>query len=252
MLKALLILTTPILSSVLAILKDRIMSTASFLFIFSSSFMALFPVVNPIGGAFIVNGFFSNLDDKHRKIAIKKLLINYLLIGLGTLAVGHLFLLLFGLAVPVIQLGGGLLICKAAIDLLMDAPEAAQKSESEKSVTASQWSELESKLFYPITFPISVDPGSISVIFTLMATASVKDSMLDTGINYMIIATVFVCMAAILYLLLTQGQRFFKRLGDSGNLVINKLIAFFTFCVGIQIMVEGIAKIFNLDISIFS
>lgn len=227
------------------------MSTASFLFIFSSSFMALFPVVNPIGTAFIVNGFFNDLNSKQRKVAIRKLMLNYIMIGIGTLAVGHLFLLLFGLAVPVIQLGGGLLICKAAIDLLMD-PVTVDSEPSDHDLSSTKWSYLENRLFYPITFPISVDPGSISVIFTLMATASVQDSLLDTGINYVIIAFVFLCMAAILYLLLTQGQKVFKRLGSSGNLIINKMIAFFTFCVGIQIIVEGVAKIFNLDITIFS
>ena len=43
------------------------------------------------------------------------------MIGVGTLLIGHLFLLIFGLAVPWIQLGGGILICKTAIELLGDS-----------------------------------------------------------------------------------------------------------------------------------
>ena len=42
------------------------MSLSNLLIIFSSSFMALFPVVNPLGNGFVVNGFFTDLDPKQR------------------------------------------------------------------------------------------------------------------------------------------------------------------------------------------
>ena len=189
------------------------MSLSNLLIIFSSSFMALFPVVNPLGNGFVVNGFFTDLDPKQRKTAIRKLILNFIIIGVGTLVIGHLFLLMFGLAIPVIQLGGGILICKTAME-----------------------------------FPISIGPGSISVIFTLMASASVKGKLLQTGINYFVIALVIVCMAAILYIFLSQGQRIIQKLGPVGNQIINKLVAFFTFCIGIQISVTGISQIFHLSI----
>ena len=88
------------------------MSLSNLLIIFSSSFMALFPVVNPLGNGFVVNGFFTDLDPKQRKTAIRKLILNFIIIGVGTLVIGHLFLLMFGLAIPVIQLGGGILSVK--------------------------------------------------------------------------------------------------------------------------------------------
>lgn len=42
------------------------------------------------------------------------------------------------------------------------------------------------------------------------------------------------------------GQKIIRKIGDNGSIVINKMVAFFTFCVGIQIVVTGIAKIFHL------
>lgn len=67
------------------------MSLSNLLIIFSSSFMALFPVVNPLGNGFVVNGFFTDLDPKQRKTAIRKLILNFIIIGVGTLVIGHLF-----------------------------------------------------------------------------------------------------------------------------------------------------------------
>ena len=211
------------------------MSLSNLLIIFSSSFMALFPVVNPLGNGFVVNGFFTDLDPKQRKTAIRKLILNFIIIGVGTLVIGHLFLLMFGLAIPVIQLGGGILICKTAMELLGDSNSPDQE-ESSRNMDSLKWKNIEQKIFYPITFPISIGPGSISVIFTLMASASVKGKLLQTGINYFVIALVIVCMAAILYIFLSQGQRIIQKLGPVGNQIINKLVAFFTFCIGIQII----------------
>lgn len=223
------------------------MSLSSLLIIFSSSFMALFPVINPLGNGFVVNGFLIGLDDRQRKSAIKKLIFNYILIGAGTLVIGHLFLMIFGLAIPVIQLGGGILICKTAIELLGDTG-ATEKEVPDTNIDSSKWENIERRIFYPITFPMSIGPGSISVIFTLMASASVKGKLLETGINYTVIALVIACMAAILYIFLSQGQRIIQKIGPVGNLIINKLVAFFTFCIGIQIGVTGISQIFHLNI----
>ena len=221
------------------------MSLSSLLIIFSSSFMALFPVINPLGNGFVVNGFFANLDPSQRKTAIQKLTINFIMIGVGTLLIGHLFLLIFGLAIPVIQLGGGILICKTAIELLGDS-NSSDKEGTSQNVDSFKWKSIEQKIFYPITFPISIGPGSVSVILTMMASASIRGDWVRSLLNYTIIAVVILLMCSILYLFLTQGQKIVKKIGDSGSIVINKMVAFFTFCVGIQIVVAGIAKIFHL------
>ena len=214
---------------------------------FISSFMALFPVANPVGAGFLVNGFLSGLDEDTRKSIIRRIVTDYLLVGLGSLAVGHFVLALFDLSLPIIQLGGGLLICRTALQWLGDSDASAGRV-SKKNADPISLRAIESRIFYPITFPISIGPGSISVIFTLMASASVKGKLLQTGINYFVIALVIVCMAAILYIFLSQGQRIIQKLGPVGNQIINKLVAFFTFCIGIQISVTGISQIFHLSI----
>lgn len=223
------------------------MAIDTILFTFVSSFIALFPVINPLGGGFIVNGFIADLDDVQRKNVVQNIIINFLLIGIGSLVVGHLVLLIFNLAIPVIQLGGGILICKTAMGWLSDSV-APTTSKEDETVDAVSMKIIEGKIFYPLTFPICIGPGSISVIFTLMASTDIKGSLLKTGINYSIIALVILCICLILYIFLLHGNKIMKKLGPSGNLIINKLVGFLTFCIGIQITVTGIAKIFHLNI----
>lgn len=39
-----------------------------------------------------------------------------------------------------------------------------------------------------------------------------------------------------------------EKSGNSGSIVINKMVVAFTFCVGVQIVMTGIAKPFDLHI----
>ena len=223
------------------------MSTQNLIYIFISSFAALFPVVNPIGSGFIINSFIKDLDDDQRKLAIKKIIINCLLIAIGSLAIGHFVLLLFGLAIPVIQVGGGIIICKTGMEWLSN-PSSSDTDDKQKTIDKINMDEIERKLFYPISFPMIIGAGSISVIFTLMANVTVKENPFYTVINYSVIAFVIFTMLAILYIFLLQGRKIMKKLGKSGNLIINKLIAFITFCIGIQIIVTGVSKIFHIPV----
>ena len=220
----------------------------SFVFMFISSFMALFPVANPVGTGFIINGFLSGLDRSERRSIVRRIAVNYLLIGIGSLAIGHFVLSLFGLSLPIVQLGGGLLICKTALQWLGDS-DASTGSAPDKPADPISVRNLESRVFYPITFPISIGPGSISVIFTLMASVNIKDGLGKIIINYAVIAFVIFLMCLILYVILSQGQKITKKVGVTGTMIINKMVAFFTFCVGIQIIAEGVEKIFHLSLS---
>lgn len=223
------------------------MTANDIIYTFVSAFLTLFPVTNPISSGFIINGFISDLDDSQRKIVIKKIITNCLMIGIGSLLIGHFILMIFNLAIPVVQLGGGILICKTGLEWLSDSPVASEDKKQD-TINKINLDQLEKKIFYPISFPISFGPGSVSIIFTLIAAASVRGNLLYTGIHYALIALVIVLICAILYLFLTQGQRIMKRLGKSGNLIINKMVAFFTFCIGLQIMVTGISKIFHITV----
>lgn len=219
----------------------------SLMYFFVSSLLALFPVINPLGDGIIINGFLKGLNDEQRKIAARKIFVNCLLLSLGSLVLGHLILMLFGLAVPVIQVGGGLIICKTGYDLLAK-PENPAPKPSPDVVKKIDMNEVKTKLFYPLSFPIAIDPGSISVIFTLMATASVSNDFLKTSVNYAAIAAAIAILLFGMYVVIAHGPKLMKKLGDSANMIINKFVAFLMFCIGIQIIVTGVSKIFHLTI----
>lgn len=225
------------------------MNYSIFVYTFVTAFVTLFPVLNPIGNSFIVNTFLQELTLDEKKAAMKTILKYSLLIALGTLIAGRFILLLFGLEIAIIQMGGGIIICTTGYGMLT-AP-VGEKEEKKLSDAQSRMQSVKSirkKLFYPITFPIVMGAGAFSVILTLMAGAWVEGSILSTGINYLIIASVISGMCFILYFLTTRSEILLKRLGSSTQMIINRLIAFIMFCIGIQIAITGVSKTFGFSI----
>ena len=81
-------------------------------------FVALFPVVNPIGTAFVVMPYFAHLDDAGKRRAVRKIALYAFCVCIVALLAGQWILKLFGLSVPVVQVAGGIMICKIGWEFL--------------------------------------------------------------------------------------------------------------------------------------
>ncbi|GHV02117.1 UPF0056 inner membrane protein [Bacteroidia bacterium] len=212
---------------------------------FVTAFLALFPVINPIGSGLIINNMIGHMPKEQHYRAICRITFNSLCIGLSSLLAGYFILQLFGLTVPVVQLGGGLMICRTAWGWLSDG---GGEQDAQPEIEKSDYEKIRHRLFYPMSFPITVGAGTMAVIFTLMASGTVKDNLVLTLVNYGVIALAIIVMCIILYLALLPGHRIVKRLSPAGKLIINKIIAFLTLCIGLQIMARGVGHIFHLTI----
>lgn len=202
-----------------------------------TSFMTIFPILNPIGVAFIVNSYLASLEDQERNYCIKRLVYNSLLLCIVSLVFGQVILMVFHLSIPIVQVGGGILICRTALNLLNDK-NTAQKSDTTLGLEPS----IRTQLFYPLTFPIIVDAGTISVIFALAA-SSYSKQVVSTVENFAAILVGIVLCCALFYIFTYSAFNITKKIGKSGANVINKMCAFFTFCVGLNVIYDGILSL---------
>src|SRR5580692_827765 len=129
-------------------------------------FVALFPVVNPIGTALVLDPFLHHLTRAERKMAAVKIAVYCFLICTITLLVGSWLFKLFGISLPVVQIAGGILICRTGWQLL--SPNDESKDSAETS-SPSHHKDVEDILFYPMAFPMTTGAGTISVLLTLSA-----------------------------------------------------------------------------------
>lgn len=205
-------------------------------------FIALFPVVNPFGSAFIVSPYFSKLSNQERRNAVKKIALYVFIMCSIVLLSGRWILALFGISIPIIQLAGGIMICKIGWDFLSPPKVDDAVNSSAGNEDLNPKASIDSKLFFPITFPITAGAGVIAVLITLSAQVS------KTGISQWLINTSSVLIAVILICLLVficyvNANRLINYLGSHREKIVNSIMAFLIFCVGLQIAVDGITEL---------
>jgi len=215
----------------------------TFIHLLFIGFIALFPVVNPIGSAFILAPYFTDLTEGQKRTAVRKITFYAFMICVVALFTGHWILQLFGLSIPVVQLAGGIMICKIGWEFLSSDKESSQ-TDTDKNTASSMngYESIQDKLFYPITFPITAGAGTISVLFTLSAHSAGKtteDYLIGTGA--ILLAIIFIC--ALIYIFYLNAKKMIDHLGSKGEMIINRITAFLIFCVGLQIAITGIRSL---------
>src|SRR5271170_5119975 len=128
---------------------------------------ALLPIVDPLGGAPIYLAMTAGLTPAERDPMAKAVAVNSFLLLIASFLIGAYVLDFFGLSIPAVQVAGGIVVCAIAWSLL-NSPNAPPALAREGPSTATA-DDLGQRAFYPLTMPLTVGPGSISVALTLGA-----------------------------------------------------------------------------------
>jgi multiple antibiotic resistance protein len=198
---------------------------------------ALFPIVDPIGGAPVFLSLTLGYDRETRRLLARRIAMNSFILMVASFAVGSHVLSFFGISLPVVQVGGGMIVVASGWALLRQEDGGARNAVERKI----DCKDVLHEAFYPLTLPLTVGPGSISVAITLGANephnlgASVL-SILAAAIGSAIIA-------ATIYLCYAFADRLAGALGPTGINVIVKLTSFLLVCIGVQIVWNGVSQL---------
>jgi multiple antibiotic resistance protein len=205
----------------------------SFLLVYA----ALFPIINPIGGAPIFLGFTRHCTDRERHLLARRVAINGFILLLGSLLAGSHVLEFFGITIPVLRIAGGLVVTSFAWNLLQRGQEADDSDSATRAVGPND-------AFYPLTMPLTIGPGSMSVAITLgsQRPKGITDFASLAGIGGGAIAGLL-AVAFTVYLCYRFAERIVSALGENGANVLIRLSAFILVCIGIQILWNGISSL---------
>jgi multiple antibiotic resistance protein len=203
------------------------------------SLAALLPIVNPLGAAPVYLAKTVDLTPAEHADLSRRVAINCFLLLLASLFIGAYVLDFFGLSVPVVQVAGGLVVCSLAWSLLNQPDEPIEWVHDAAKAIARP--DLRTRAFYPLTMPLIVGPGSISVAITIGANQSqnVRSLIVNTTAH---VASMLVVAIAI-FLSLRYADAIIRRLGPTGTAVMLRLSAFILLCIGVQIVWNGISAL---------
>jgi multiple antibiotic resistance protein len=210
--------------------------------IFANTFLlvyaALFPIVNPIGSAPLFLGMTQFTTDSTRNTLAWRVAINSFFLLLGSLFVGSHLLEFFGISLPVVRIAGGLVVSAFGWKLLNSDASAPARPDSDLGDASSVAIEPES--FYPLTMPLTVGPGSISVAITLGSQRPMFSGFADFALLAGAAVTGILAIAVSVYLCYRFAEKTVARLGAAGTSVVVRLSAFILLCIGIQILWGGL------------
>ena len=203
------------------------------------SLAALLPIVNPLGAAPVYLAKTVDLTPAEHADLSRRVAINCFLLLLASLLIGAYVLDFFGLSVPVVQVAGGLVVCSLAWALLNQPDEPIEWVHDAAKAIARP--DLRTRAFYPLTMPLIVGPGSISVASTIGANQS--QSVRSFSVNSTAHITSMLVVAIAIFFSLRYADAIIRRLGPTGTAVMLRLSAFILLCIGVQIIWNGVSAL---------
>jgi multiple antibiotic resistance protein len=193
----------------------------------------LLPIVNPVGSAPLFLAMTHGADVPTRQMLAVKIGFNTFVLLMGSLVFGAFVLKIFGLSVPVVQVAGGAVLCALGWKML-DSDEGAPAA----AAPAIPPDAAIMRAFYPLTLPLTVDPGAISVAVTIGANHSHNVERIVVGLVAAVIGTTIIALCV--WLAYRYAPRVAKWLGHSRLMVVMRLSAFIMLCIGVEITWNGV------------
>ncbi len=181
------------------------------------SIIALFIIVDPIGNIPIFIGLTSNMTREERSKTFRTaIVISFVLLNVFALA-GQSILLVFNISIHSFKIAGGLLLLIISIKILIHGMWE-ERHLSDRSIGV-----------VPIAFPLLVGPGAITLTIVNIQT---------TGVFVTVISVIVVLL--ITWLIIRAMEPINNFLGETGSVVISRLMAVFIAAIAIEFIASGI------------
>ena len=209
-------------------------ATAAFLL----AFPAFFSIVNPPGAAFIINEVTPGFTAAERARLANRVALYSLLVMLVALWGGAYVLNFFGISLGALRIAGGGVVALSAWNLL-NAPERQEARKTEQA--GARVGRVEEIAFFPLTMPFTTGPGTISVAITLGAERPPSGHGL-LGF-FLGVSAAAAAIALCVWVAYRSAGRIGGLVGETGRRTIARLSAFLLLCIGVQIILNGVADI---------
>ena len=206
---------------------------------FLIAFSSFLPVLNPFGGAMYLFGITPDIDDRDRGMMVRRIVIFSAITLLVSLFAGHLILRFFGISVDILRLCGGIILFAAGWSAL-NAPANMEAPTPDTPKKKYSRPKLISMAFYPMTLPITMGPGAISVACAFGA------GIFHQGV-FAFAGLMLACAANLLivYLCFRYCDRFSRKVGIAGADAISRIFAFILVCIGASVSWRGLTALID-------
>jgi multiple antibiotic resistance protein len=198
--------------------------------------MTLFSIINPFGVAFVFLSMTRYASEAERAAMARRVGLFSFAVLIASLLIGSHIMRFFGISMPALRIAGGLVVALSGWSML-----SAPADDAGAEATPTHPANLEDRAFFPLTVPLTTGPGTIAAAIALGAIQSPDLRDLLAGIGSSLIVAVLVALT--ITVAFTYAGTMSRWIGAEGTRVITRLTAFLLMCVGVQIILTGVADI---------
>ena len=198
------------------------------------------PIINPLATAPLFTTLTHGVHDAIRADLARRIGRNVAVLLTGATLVGSYVLDFFGVSLPIVRVAGGLVVASMAWRML-NAQQAAD-GDADQMAQAVTERNVRIRAFYPLTFPLTCGPGSIAVAITVGAslhTPRVTESL----VTFSGAVLGMVLIGVLVALTYRYAGRLLRPLGEIGQIVFMRLMAFILLSIGVQILWDGVSAL---------
>ncbi|GET23175.1 MarC family protein [Prolixibacter denitrificans] len=193
---------------------------------------SFFTLINPLGTMPIFVSMTSELpEEQKKKTARKAVFVSFITILMFAFS-GQLLFRFFGISVNSFRIVGGVIFFLMGQDMLQARLGKIKVSEKESEINAY----VNDISITPLAIPMISGPGAITNGIVLMEDAS------TFGKKLLLIASITLILF-LTYIILISGTKITKKLGETGNKVLMRLMGLIVMVIAVEFFFSGLKPI---------
>ncbi|TPW31319.1 MarC family protein [Pararhizobium mangrovi] len=192
--------------------------------------------VDPVGMAPIFLGLTAGMNRAQRfQVAIRACLLGGGVLVFFSLA-GSGFLELLGITMPAFRIAGGVLLFWIAFEMIFEKRQERHEKSAERAVTQDR---IRDTAVFPLGIPLIAGPGAISAVILLAGRS-------DGAVQTLQLIAMVVLALAILLAALVIAERIDRFLGETGRIILTRLLGVILAALSVQFVIDGIRAAFGI------
>ncbi len=201
-----------------------------------SAFVTMFVTIDPPGLAAISLGLTAGMDSaQRRQVALRGVGIGVPII-IVFMVVGASLLSTLGITMDAFRVAGGLLLFSIAFEMVFEKRQERHEKSATRAITRD---DIQNIAVFPLAIPLIAGPGSISAgILLASKTTAVPQLLALVGIVLIV--------AIILLLALMLADKVDGLIGDTGRVIITRLLGILLAALSVQYIADGVRGLVSM------
>jgi multiple antibiotic resistance protein len=198
-----------------------------------NALVTILVTIDPPGLAPIFLGLTSGLNRRERiQVALRGCIISAIILTLFAVA-GSEILALFGITLGAFRIAGGLLLFWIAFEMIFEKRLERREKSADRAVSEDHISNI---AVFPLAIPLVAGPGAISAVILLSGSFAAPVERAE------LVGVILFCVL-ILFAALVIADRLDRFLGETGRMILTRLLGVILAALAVQFVIEGVASV---------